>query len=100
LHGACEKHLLKRAAEPYLPSEVIWRPKRGMGAPVTEWCLGPLRREVARRLSPRRLKQDGWFEPATIALLRRGEDHPGEFRRRRVGEKLWALLMLQVWRDA
>jgi asparagine synthase (glutamine-hydrolysing) len=52
LHGACEKHLLKRAAEPYLPSEVVWREKRGMGVPVTEWCLGPLRREVARRLSP------------------------------------------------
>jgi asparagine synthase (glutamine-hydrolysing) len=100
LQGACEKHLLKRAAEPYLPSEVIWRPKRGMGAPVTEWCLGPLRREVARRLSPRRLKQDGWFEPAAIAALRRGEDHPGEIRRRRVGEKLWALLILHVWREA
>jgi asparagine synthase (glutamine-hydrolysing) len=25
LHGACEKYLLKRAAEPYLPPEIVWR---------------------------------------------------------------------------
>jgi asparagine synthase (glutamine-hydrolysing) len=99
LQGACEKHLLKRAAEPYLPHDVVWREKRGMGVPTTEWCLGPLRRDVARWLSPRRLKQDGWFEPASVRALCRGEDHPGEVRRRRVGEKLWALLMLHVWRE-
>jgi asparagine synthase (glutamine-hydrolysing) len=70
-----------------------------MGVPTTDWCLGPLRREVARWLSPRRLQQDGWFELAAVRALCRGEDHPGEFRRRRVGERLWALLMLQVWRE-
>lgn len=97
LRGACEKYLLKRAAEPYLPSGVVWREKRGMGVPTTEWCLGPLRREVARRLNPRRLKRDGWFEPKAVAALRRGKGQPGEFRRRRIGEKLWTLLMLHVW---
>jgi len=96
LQGACEKFLLKRAAEPFLPPEVVWREKRGMGVPATEWCLGPLRPEIARRLSPRTLRQNGWFVP-TLDGLRRGEDQPGEFRRRRVGEKLWALLMLHVW---
>jgi asparagine synthase (glutamine-hydrolysing) len=100
LRGACEKHLLKRAAEPYLPSEIIWREKRGMGVPVTEWCLRPLRRDVARCLSPARLKRDGWFEPAAVAALCRGEDQPHEFRRRRIGEKVWTLLMLHLWLDA
>lgn len=99
LRGTCEKHGLKRAAEVFLPAEIVWREKRGMGVPTTEWCLGPLRREVARRLSPGRLKRDGWFDAGAVARLRRGEDHPGEFRRRRVGEKLWALLMFHVWRE-
>ena len=99
LRGACEKHGLKRAAEPFLPAEIVWREKRGMGVPTTEWCLGPLRREVAGRLSPGRLKRDGWFDSEAVARLRRGEDHPGEFRRRRVGEKLWTLLMFHVWRE-
>lgn len=96
LQGACEKYLLKRAAEPFLPGEIVWREKRGMGVPTTEWCLGPLRSEIAKRLSPRTLKRYGWFDPA-LGGLRRGEDRPGEFRRRRVGEKLWALLMLHIW---
>jgi asparagine synthase (glutamine-hydrolysing) len=97
LRGACEKYLLKRVAEAYLPADIVWREKRGMGVPVTEWCLGPLRRDVARTLSPRRLKRDDLFDPRFVAALRRGEDLPGEFRRRRVGEKLWTLWMFQLW---
>lgn len=99
LQGACEKYLLKKAAEPYLPPEVVWREKRGMGVPTTQWCLGPLKRELKRRLSPSRLKRDGWFNPATIKELRRGNDEPGQYRYRRVGEKLRALLMLHTWLD-
>lgn len=100
LRGASEKHLLKRVAEAYLPADVVWREKRGMGVPVTEWCQGPLRRAAARGLSPRRLKRDGWFDPAFVRLVGRGEDHPGEFRRRRTGERLWSLLMLHLWQEA
>jgi len=99
LRGACEKHGLKRVVEAFLPPEIVWREKRGMGVPTTEWCLGPLRREVGRWLSPSRLKRDGWFDAGAVACLRRGEDQPGEFRRRRVGEKLWTLLMFHVWRE-
>jgi asparagine synthase (glutamine-hydrolysing) len=106
LRGAEEKHLLKVAAATLLPADVVWRPKRGMGVPATEWCrgslgglLGPVRREVGRRLSRRRLRRDGWFDPAFVAALRAGEDRPGETRRRRAGEKLWTLLMLHVWMD-
>lgn len=99
LSGPCEKYLLKRAAEPWLPAEVVWREKRGMGVPATDWLLGPLRRDVGRILSPRRLRRDGWFEPRVVAALRRGEDRETEIRRRRIGERLWALLMLHVWQD-
>ncbi|HEY0016559.1 MAG TPA: asparagine synthase C-terminal domain-containing protein [Longimicrobium sp.] len=103
LRGASEKHLLKRAAEGLLPPALIDRPKRGMGVPATEWLRGwisPLRWEAARRLSARRLRRDGWFRPEYVAALRRGDDDPGETRRRRGGEKLWALLMLHLWMDA
>lgn len=102
LRGATEKHLLKRAVEGLLPPALIDRPKRGMGVPATEWLrawLSPLRREAARRLSSRRVKRDGWFDPGYVAALRRGDADPGEIRRRRAGEKLWALLMLHVWLD-
>ncbi len=97
LQGACEKYLLKRVAEAYLPEEVVWREKRGMGVPASDWCLGPLKRQVGHYLHPRRLKRDGLFEPAFVEALRRGQDQPGEFRSRRLGEKLWLLLMLHAW---
>lgn len=99
LEGSCEKALLKRAAEPWLPAEIVWREKRGMGAPATEWCLGALRSDVRRRLHPRRLRREGWFRPEFVRSVERGEDEPGEYRSRRLGEKLWLLWFLQVWRD-
>jgi asparagine synthase (glutamine-hydrolysing) len=99
LQGSCEKYLLKRVAECYLPAEVVWREKRGMGVPVTDWCIGPLNKHIRRLLSPKKLTRVGWFQPEAVAALFRGEDG-GEFRRRRLGEKLWTLLMLTVWLDA
>ncbi len=99
LHGTCEKYLLKRVAAPYLPTAVVWREKRGMGVPTTDWCLGPLRREVEHWLNPHRLKQAGWFEPEAVAALRRGELLATDSRQRRVGELLWLMLMLHLWLD-
>jgi asparagine synthase (glutamine-hydrolysing) len=32
-----------------------------------------------------------------VARLRQGENEPSETRRRRVGERLWALAMLETW---
>lgn len=40
LQGVCEKYILKRAVENLLPSEIVWRQKRGMGVPLTSWCRG------------------------------------------------------------
>jgi asparagine synthase (glutamine-hydrolysing) len=99
LHGAQEKFLLKQVAEQYLPPEIVWREKRGMGVPVTEWCAGGLRRPIARILNPRRLKRDNRFRPDAVRTLCKGSDFPHEFRRRRLGERLWMLLMLHVWQD-
>ncbi len=38
-------------------------------------------------------------QPDAVRELLRGEAWSGEFRRRRAAERLWALLMLQVWCD-
>lgn len=100
LNAPCEKYLLKLVAEPLLPATVVWREKRGMGVPSREWLLGPLRREAGRRLGRRHLRELGWFDERAIQRLRRGEDEPGEFRWRRLGEKLWLVFMLEVWRSS
>jgi len=43
LRGSQGKRILKRALEPYLPHEVLYRPKMGFSPPLAAWLRGPLR---------------------------------------------------------
>lgn len=104
MHGACEKYVLKLAMQKHLPESIVWRRKFGMSVPVTDWLLGvqggppaPLAEIVADVLGEASLKRRGLFRPAYVAQLLRGVDRAVETRRRRVGEKLWTLLMLELW---
>jgi asparagine synthase (glutamine-hydrolysing) len=97
LRGAQEKYLLKRAVEGWLPAEVVWREKRGMGVPLTAWCLKSLWREVAARLRPPALEGEGCWQPDIAARIAAGE-LSGQVQGRRIGECLWLLLMWQAWR--
>jgi asparagine synthase (glutamine-hydrolysing) len=73
-HG---KWILKRAMEPFLPREVIYREKAGFGAPLRRWIRGELAELVADVLSPARLRDRGLFDPRAVRGLveknRRGE---------------------------
>jgi len=97
LQGSCEKYILKRAVESWLPSEIIWRPKRGMGVPLTSWCLNELWPELGAWLNPARLKEEGLWDPYLAVRITAGE--LGTIQNRRIGECLWLLLMWQVWRQ-
>ncbi|WP_421655995.1 asparagine synthase-related protein [Leptothermofonsia sp. ETS-13] len=98
LRGSCEKYILKRAVEPWLPPETVWRPKRGMGVPLTFWCFDGLWHEVGRWLNPQHLQQEGIWQPTLATRIVLGE--LGTIQGRRIGESLWLLLMWQVWRRA
>jgi asparagine synthase (glutamine-hydrolysing) len=84
---------------------VVWRRKYGMSVPTTDWLLGakgqsgpaPLAPLVSALLGPEALRRRGLFQPAYVEQLRAGNDQPFETRRRRIGEKLWALVMLEAW---
>lgn len=97
LHGACEKYALKLALQGKLPDSIVWRRKYGMSVPVTDLVSGPLAPFVGEMLSAESVRRRGWFRPELVAALLRGEDRPGETRRRRLGERLWALTMLEAW---
>lgn len=97
LQEAHEKYLLKHAVESWLPSDIVWREKRGMGVPLTQWCLEPLWREVGAWLQPTILRDEGiWQED--LALRISSGNLSGQVQGRRIGETLWLLLMWQVWR--
>ena len=98
LHGACEKYVLKLAMQSQLPEEIVWRKKFGMSVPVTDFVLTePLSSLVEEHLNDDAVQKRGFFRPEFVRALRSGHDVPGEARRRRVGERLWTLLMLEAW---
>src|SRR6185503_19853940 len=48
--GQTGKHILKRALEGVLPADVLYKPKRGFGAPAREWFRGPKGEELVNQL--------------------------------------------------
>jgi len=62
LKGACEKYILKRAVEDWLPSEIVWRQKRGMGVPLTTWCLQNWWSKLGNWLNPAILQAEGIWQ--------------------------------------
>jgi asparagine synthase (glutamine-hydrolysing) len=67
--GAQGKWVLKKAMEPYLPRDVIYRPKSGFGAPLRRWLRFELRNWLVDILSVERLKQRGLFDPSAVQRL-------------------------------
>jgi len=120
LRGAQEKWVLKKALMGRLPEEIVWRRKYGMSVPIADWLLGPpaprpspftrfpfnlvgkpkpppLGEVVADWLSPEAVARRGWFRPEYVASLLAGQGEPHEARRRRLGERLWCLALLEGW---
>jgi asparagine synthase (glutamine-hydrolysing) len=98
LRGTCEKYILKQAVAPWLPPEIVWRQKRGMGVPLTYWCYHDLWSDLGRWLNPARLRREGLWQARLPAYIAAGQ--LGGIQGRRVGELLWLLVMWQQWRQA
>jgi asparagine synthase (glutamine-hydrolysing) len=97
LHGACEKYVLKLVLQRHLPKPVVWGRKYGMSVPITSWVLGPLAGTMQDLLGPSSLARRGLFRADYVTELRQGQNEPSETRRRRIGERLWTLAMLEAW---
>jgi asparagine synthase (glutamine-hydrolysing) len=67
--GRVGKAIFKRAMEPYLPRDVIYRPKTGFGAPLRRWLRGELRATVDDTLDAAALRRRGFFDPAAVRRL-------------------------------
>jgi asparagine synthase (glutamine-hydrolysing) len=97
LHGASEKFILKLILQRKLPREIVWQRKFGMSVPITDWALGPLAGVMDELIGERSLLRRGYFRNEYVERLRRGRNEPAEARRRRIGERLWALAMIEAW---
>jgi asparagine synthase (glutamine-hydrolysing) len=63
------KAIFKRAMEPHLPRDVIYRPKSGFGAPLRRWLRQELRDHVEDTLSTRSLANRNLFDPEAVRRL-------------------------------
>ncbi len=91
--GGEMKSLLKKSLADVLPREVLYRPKRGFGAPMGAWLKGELAALLDGALSRRAVERRGLLEHAPIAAL------IDAHRASRIDgtDRLLALLNLEVW---
>jgi len=89
LQGANGKFILKRALEPYVPDDILYRPKQGFSMPLAKWFRGPLRRKIRSSVNGQALAQTDYFNPRVLEGL--VSDH--ECGVRDHSAILWLLLM-------
>jgi asparagine synthase (glutamine-hydrolysing) len=63
------KHILKRAAAPYLPDALIQRPKEGFVMPVNDWLMSGLADFTLEALAPERVAAAGVVRPEAVTPL-------------------------------
>jgi asparagine synthase (glutamine-hydrolysing) len=85
------KVLLKRALAPYLPSEILSRPKMGFAVPLARWFRGALREQVSKAVLGPVLAETGWFNAAHLRRL--VKDHQSGLSD--YSTPLWTLLMFE-----
>ena len=93
VRGQEGKYLLKKALEPQLPDEVLYRPKMGFSVPLARWFRGPLKQRVRGAVLGERLACTGWFNRSTLQHLvdshqSGASDHSAP---------LWTLLMFEAF---
>lgn len=97
LKNGVGKYLLKKAAEPYVDRDMIYRTKQGFGAPMDAWfrqkefgkrCLAALERS--------RLSQEGYFDNGFLkGMLRRQLAGDGGY-----SFQLWTVLNAVLWYES
>jgi asparagine synthase (glutamine-hydrolysing) len=87
------KALFKSAMEPYLPAEVLYRPKQGFSLPVDQWFRGDLKELAYDTLLSRISAERGVFRQEYVRRLL--DEHSALACDHHT--RLWALLMLELW---
>jgi asparagine synthase (glutamine-hydrolysing) len=87
------KYILKKAAEKFLPKEIIYRPKASFGAPLRSWISTDLRTMVDELLSEEVINKRGFLNYSFVKRLidkdRKGEEDNAY--------QIYQLLTLELW---
>lgn len=91
--GGETKALLKSAMEPYLPHDVLYRPKMGFGVPIDRWFRHDLKEFAHDLLLGDQARRRGLVQPQYVQMLL--QEHCDGVRYHHT--RLWALLMMELW---
>jgi asparagine synthase (glutamine-hydrolysing) len=95
VRGLRKKVLLRKAAAPLVPSELLRRRKRGFSIPAAAWLRGELEPFARETLSPETLRRQGFFRPEAVTRL--VDDHVAG--REDLSRQLWGLLAFTLWHE-
>nr|WP_316639048.1 XrtA/PEP-CTERM system amidotransferase [uncultured Roseateles sp.] len=93
IRGQEGKFVLKKAMEPHLPDDILYRPKMGFAVPLARWFRGPLKERMRQAVLGPRLAETGWFnrdylEHLIDAHLSGSRDYSAP---------LWTLMMFEAF---
>jgi asparagine synthase (glutamine-hydrolysing) len=95
VRGLAKKVLLRKAAKPVLPHEIVHGKKRGFSIPAAAWLRGELEPFARETLSVDTLRRQGFFEPTVVQRLL--DDHVAGREDR--SRQLWGLLAFTLWHE-
>ncbi len=87
------KYLLKKAMEPMLSDDILYRPKMGFSVPLARWFRGPLKQRVRDAILGERLASTGWFNPTYLRhLVDAHQSGASDY-----SAPIWTLLMFEAF---
>lgn len=93
IRGQEGKYLFKKAMEPQLSDEILYRPKMGFAVPLARWFRGPLKQRVRDAVLGDRLAATGWFNSAYLRhLVDAHQSGASDY-----SAPLWTLLMFEAF---
>jgi asparagine synthase (glutamine-hydrolysing) len=95
VRGFSKKVLLRKAATPLLPREIVHGKKRGFSIPAAAWLRGELEPFARETLAAPALRRQGFFRPEVVERLI-DEHVAGREDRSR---QLWGLLAFTLWHE-
>ncbi len=91
LRGREGKYIFKKALEPYLPNDVLYRHKMGFAVPLASWFRGPLKAKLRESVLGDTLADTGLFDRKYLQHL--VDAHQSGVRD--YSAPLWSLLMFE-----
>ncbi len=91
LHKKEGKYLFKKGLEPYLPNDILYRPKMGFGVPLASWFRGALKDQVQTSLLGETMQGCGLFDQKFLTKV--VDQHQSGLRD--YSTTIWSLLMFE-----